>query len=82
MSLESRLRALEMKVSRLESKLRKSTRPHRWQDKSETLIRKDPANIKASDLKEGEGVNVKNDTDGTRHIVKRIDNAIVSEELT
>jgi len=58
------IQKLQRRIDRLETLLRRETRPHQYQDKRHTLIVKNPADVKIADLGDRESILVKNKTDG------------------
>lgn len=82
MNVEQEIRQLKNRIAKLESQLRRTPRLHRRQDVAKTIVRADPASIKASSIGEGEGLLVKNPADNKKYLLERIEGEIATTELT
>jgi hypothetical protein len=64
---------LRQQLRRLQSQLTRMDRPHRVQSKSISILKRNPAHIKAADLDDGSINYFKDDTNDVHGIVIRIE---------
>ena len=79
--LKEIIEELSKRVERLEALNRESVPKHQVQNKEHNHIKRDPDNIKASELKENEINVVTNPNDNKVYIVVRSDNVVKKVEL-